>query len=173
MSRQVPRGNEALAGVVLDGLEFAREGRRLVGSVPIASMPRLADVLTETDGAIDCEVFGEQDREGKAFLVLRLAGDIGLQCQRCLETVVESLSVVSRLLLVAPGQAWPDEELAEDGFDAIEAGKEMALLPMIEEEVLLALPIAPMHDPCDALAPTSEEQAPSPFAVLVKLKKGV
>jgi uncharacterized protein len=173
MSRQVSGGNEALAGVVLDGVEFAREGRRLAGSVPIRSLPRLVDVLTETGGTIDWEVFGEQDQEGNGFLVLRLAGDIGLQCQRCLETVVEPLSVVSRLRLVAPGQAWPDEDLAEDGFDAIEAGKEMALLPMIEEEVLLALPIAPMHDSCDAPAPVSEEQAPSPFAVLAKLKKGV
>ena len=49
----------------------------------------------------------------------------------------------------------------------------MVLLPMIEEEVLLALPIAPMHESCEAPVATTDEQAPSPFAALAKLKKGI
>jgi uncharacterized protein len=173
MSRQVKEGNAELTGVVLDGFEFAREGRRLVGNVPIASLSRMADVLAVRRGAIECEVLGEQDQEGNAFLVLHLAGDISLQCQRCLETIIVPLRVVSRLLLMAPRQTWPDEELAEDGFDAIEAGKEMALLPMIEEEVLLALPLAPMHESCEPPVAATDVHAPSPFAALAKFKKGV
>ncbi len=159
--------------MVVDGLEFARDGRRLAGRVSVGSLPRLIDVLADSSGEIAWEVCGERDREGKSFLVLRLAGEVGLRCQRCLDKVAEALSIESRLLLVPPGQPWPDEELTEDGFDAVEAGKEMALLPMIEEEVLLALPIAPMHESCEPPAPATEEQAPSPFAVLAKLKKGV
>lgn len=145
----------------------------MAGRVPVASLPRLADVLADIGGEIACEVAGEQDREGKSFLVLQIDGKIGLRCQRCLEVVVEPLRIVSRLLLVPPGAAWPDEELAEDGYDAVEAGKEMVLLPMIEEEVLLALPIAPMHESCEAPVATTDEQAPSPFAALAKLKKGI
>lgn len=173
MSRQVSAGNEALAGVVLDGLEFARQGRRMAGQIPLASMPRLADLLVDTGGEIVCQVVGERDREAKSFLVLHIDGAIGLRCQRCLGAVVEPLRIVSRLMLVPAGAAWPDEELAEDGYDAVEAGKEMALLPMIEEEVLLALPIAPMHDACEPPAAATDEQVPSPFAALAKLKKGV
>lgn len=173
MSDRVLVGNETLAGVVLDGLEFARQGRRVAGSIPLASMRRLADVLVDTSGEIACEVSGELDRDGKAYLVMRLDGEVGLRCQRCLETLVAPLRIVSRLLLVPPGREWPDEELAEDGYDAVEAGKEMALLPMIEEEVLLALPIAPMHLTCEPPAATNDEQGPSPFAALAKLRKGV
>jgi len=161
------------AGIVLDGLEFAREGRRLAGSVSIASLLRLVDVLAASGGVIEWELRGERDRDGDAFLVLRLSGSISLRCQRCLETVVEPLSVSSRLLLVEPGRPWPDDELLEDGFDAIEAGKEMALLPMIEEEVLLALPVVPMHEFCETPVARREDDEPSPFAVLAKLKKGV
>jgi uncharacterized protein len=161
------------AGIVLEGLEFAREGRRMAGSVPIASLSRLVDVVADSSGVIEWEVCGEQDREGKSFLVLQLTGRLGLRCQRCLGTVVERLSIASRLMLVVPGQPWPDDELAEDGFDAIDAGKEMALLPMIEEEVLLALPVVPMHEICELPVADHEENEPSPFAVLAKLKKGV
>jgi uncharacterized protein len=96
-----------------------------------------------------------------------------LRCQRCLGTVIEPLSITSRLWLVAPGRPWPDDELAEDSFDAVEAGKEMALLPLIEEEVLLALPVAPMHEVCDLPVAMQGEHEPSPFAVLAKLKRGV
>jgi uncharacterized protein len=173
MSDRVSAGNEALAGVVVDGLEFARHGRRLAGRIALASLPRLADALVDRAGEIACEVFGELDREGKAFLEIRLDGDVGLRCQRCLETLVVPLRIVSRLLLVPPGRQWPDEELAEDGYDAVAAGREMALLPMIEEEVLLALPIAPMHASCEPPVAASDEQAPSPFAALAKLRKGV
>lgn len=173
MSDRVSTGSETLASAVLDGLEFARHGRRLAGRVRLASLPRLADVLADDGGEIECEVLGESDREGSAFLVMRLEGEVGLRCQRCLETLIVPLRVASRLLLVPPGRQWPDEELAEDDYDAVEAGKEMALLPMIEEEVLLALPIAPMHESCEPPAATNDEQAPSPFAALAKLRKGV
>ena len=157
----------------MDGLEFARHGRRLAGVLPLALLPRLADVLADDEGELVCEVVGECDEEGKPGLVLRVDGAVRLRCQRCLATVVEPLHIVSRLLLVPPGQAWPDDELADDAYDAVEAGREMALLSMIEEEVLLALPIAPRHVVCEPPASASGEQATSPFAALAKLKKGV
>lgn len=173
MSRQLPARDEVFAEMAVDGLEFARQGRRLAGSVPVAVLPRLVDILADTRGEIAAELLGEMDREGNAFLVLRLAGKLVMRCQRCLGLVVESLQITSRLMLVPPGRAWPDDELAEDGYDAVEAGKEMALLPMIEEEVLLALPIAPMHETCEPPVATGEAQGTSPFAALARLKKGV
>ena len=173
MSRQVSDANSAGDQVVVDGLEFARLGRRLAGKVPIRALSRLADQLADGDGEIAWELRGERDEEGRAFLCLQLSGKLRLRCQRCLGSVDEALAVTSRLLLIEPGHAWPDEELAEDGFDAVEAGKEMALAPMIEEEVLLALPIAPTHGTCDQPLSSHEEHEPSPFAVLAKLKKGV
>ena len=170
MSRRVLGERDFDTGAVIDGLEFARHGRRLSGCIGLESMPRLADALVDNKGEVDCEVVGEIDREGNAFLVLRVEGSVGLRCQRCLELVEQPLLITTRLLLVPPGQEWPDEELAEDGYDAVEAGKEMALLPMVEEEVLLALPIAPMHESCQPPVPATDEQVPSPFAALAKLK---
>lgn len=169
----MPGASEDFSAVVLDGLDFARSGRQLHVGVDTSALPRLVEVLVGDSGELDCHVFGEVDGEGNAFLVLEIAGSLALQCQRCLGTVVFPLALASRLLLVPPGHAWPDEELAEDGFDAVEAGRNMALLQLIEDEVLLALPIAPCHEACEPPVGSDEENEPSPFAVLGKLKKGV
>lgn len=158
---------------VLDGLAFAGEGGVIAGLVPIPAMPRLAEMLASPEGRLECRIEGQRDGEGKSWLKLGISGEVSLVCQRCLSALAWPLRLESRLLLVAPGQAWPEDELVEDSFDAIPAEKEMALLPLIEEEVLLALPIAPRHETCGPSAPVVVENEPSPFAALAKLKKGV
>jgi uncharacterized protein len=169
MSRQAENGLQT----VLDGLAFASEGAVVAGFVALAALPRLAEVLADDAGRLDCRVTGSRDCDGRCWLALDVSGTLGLVCQRCLKKLVFPVGIQTRLLLVPPGQAWPDEELAEDGFDAVAAEKEMALLSLIEDEVLLALPIAPMHETCATPMPVVEEHEPSPFAVLAKLKKGV
>lgn len=175
MSRQLGNVSKhsGIAGQFINSLAFAREGKRLIAQIPLVELTRLSDVLVDNEGAVACELVGEQDREGNAYLLLQLTACLKLRCQRCLETVDVPLQVGSRFLLVPNGQVWPDDELAEDGFDAIEAETEMALLPLIEDEVLLALPIVFRHETCEVPLAIIEEIEPSPFAVLGKLKKGV
>lgn len=173
MSRQA---EPSFAEAVIDGPEFARLGRRLSGAVPVAALSRLADVLTDVSGTLDCEVRGEHDkdesRDGKDWLDLRIEGKLALRCQRCLETLEFPLRVEARLLLVTAGEPWPEEEEMEtDAFDAIEASRELDLLSLIEDEALLALPIAPRHEDCRPPLAAGDEQEPSPFAVLAGIRK--
>jgi uncharacterized protein len=169
MSRQA----EVNVPASIDGLEFAAEGGVIEASVPLTSLPRLAEVVSGTAGSLDCCITGERDDDGKSWLRLWVCGNFDLVCQRCLAALVFPLQLESRLLLVPPGRPWPEEELAEDGFDAVPAEKEMALLPLIEEEVLLALPIAPRHESCETPVPLVKEHEASPFAALAGFKKGV
>lgn len=155
---------------VVDALEFAARRRVAEGVVPVAALARLADVA---DGdALACRVEGERDEEGKSWLRLDISGRLVMVCQRCLGAMEFPLRVENRLLLVPPGQPWPEDELSEDGYDAVAAEKEMALLPLIEEEILLALPIAPRHEACEIPALAAGQEL-SPFAVLAKFRKGV
>jgi len=73
--------------------------------------------------------------------------------------------------LIAPGEEWPDDDLVDDGADAIEAEKALAVLSLVEEEVLLALPIAPRHEQCEPPSGGAAGHGPSPFAALAALKK--
>lgn len=160
----------SIGQAVIDSLEFAREGSVVAGSVAVAVLGRLADMLADNAGSLDCELRGGRDGEGKPYLDLWVAGSLNLRCQRCLMPMPFGLDIDSRLMLVAAGESWPDEELAEDGTDAIEASRELAVLPLIEDEVLLALPIVPRHEVCRPPVATETEHRPSPFAALAKLK---
>lgn len=160
-----------LAGTVIDSLDFAREAGRRFGSVPVAALVRLCDVLVSDSGVLDYEVRGERDHQGASFLMVDVDGEVLVRCQRCLQEMAVPLHVATRLRLVVPGTPWPEDDLEDDGADAIEAERELALLPLLEDEVLLALPFAPRHDRCEPPAPLKDELEPSPFAALAKLKK--
>ena len=71
---------------------------------------------------------------------------------------------------MSSGTEWPEGELEEDAFDAIEASQEMVVGSLIEDEVLLALPISPRHDVCGTPRMKDLQQETSPFAVLRNLK---
>lgn len=160
-----------LSGTVIDSLEFARDGGRIFGSIPVAALLRLRDGLVDDAGALRYEVWGERDFQGASYLMINVDGELMLRCQRCLDGMAVPLHVAARLRLVAPGAPWPEDDLEDDSADAIEADSELALLPLIEDEVLLALPLVPRHGRCEPPRPLKDEQELAPFAVLAKLKK--
>lgn len=161
-----------LAATVIDTLEFARQGRRIEGRIPVAAMERVAEVLDDRQGDVSVALQGSRDRDRKNWLSLSLEGDLAMTCQRCLGRISYPLRVESRLQLIGPGDDWPDEELADDEADAIPAAQDQAVLGLVEDEVLLALPIAPKHDKCGAPDEARRDRTvASPFAVLAGLKK--
>lgn len=157
--------------VIQDPFKFAAEGRRLTGSVPLAELGRLADVLIERDGDVVYEVSGDIGVDRKPRLVVSASSTLVLRCQRCLEPMRLPLRVQSVLQLVRPGQAIPDEELEIEEFDAIEAMPDMDALAIVEDEIVLAVPIAPRHEDCDVPRPSDGAEKESPFAALAKLRK--
>ena len=163
--------SNSLAAAVIDSLEFARHGGQLAGKVAIADLARLAELTEDDSGYLDCIVTGEQDADGNGYLVVHVSGQLHLRCQRCLRVLEWPLRTESRLMLVAPGAAWPDEDLESDQSDAIEADRAQPLLSLIEDEVMLALPISPRHEVCDLPATAKENGELSPFASLAKLNK--
>jgi len=160
-----------IAGIAIDSLAFAREGRHLIGELAVKELPRLADALADNAGVLVCDVGGGRNEDGKLFLRLKVTGELRLRCQRCLEAMPFPLAIDSHVLLVPPGASWPDEALEDDSADAVEALAEQSVAALVEDELLLALPVAPRHDACGL--PDGGERnarAASPFAVLAKLK---
>jgi len=165
------------ADAVIDGLRFAADGACIAGKLDLSKLPRLADELEDRSGSLSCELSGFQDRGIggiKYGLRLRVTGSLVMKCQRCLEDVLVTCAVDARLLLVPAEESWPDDELESADYDAIPASKEMVVRDLVEEEVLLALPLAPRHDGCtlpDRSGGEVEGQDQSPFAALANLKK--
>ncbi len=113
---------------------------------------------------------GERDDEGKLYVDLWIQVGLVLQRQRCLEALEWPCEVENRLLLLRPGEAPPEDELENDAEDALEVEPLTDLLALVEDEVLLALPLVPRHDDCDPPVKAGVDEEISPFAVLRQLR---
>lgn len=163
--------SESIAGTVIDCLEFARDGAVLERRVGLDELPRLADVLVTRADRLSVRLEGWRDRQGKSWLHLAIAGELVLHCQRCLDAVRFPLAIDSRLQLIAPGEEWPDDELVDDSADAIAAERALSVVSLVEDEVLLALPIAPRHEGCDSPPTKAGARDMSQFAALAAWHK--
>jgi uncharacterized protein len=155
-----------------DPFEFARRGAVLEAEVPAGGFARLADQLRPAGvkHAVKYHVAGERLND-KEFLVVAVQADMVLGCQRCLGDVVCPVEAHTRFLLVREGDELPDEDLAEDDFDPIHANRNFDVLALVEDELLLSLPLAPMHEDCSVATEGQQNDLASPFAVLGKLKR--
>ena len=166
----------------LDIKAFAKAQMHLEGRTPVVEFERLAqDCIGEVTGYVAWSVQGamEPDQSGKdaAWLHLEVTAKVPLTCQRCLHPVSVDLLIEQDFRFVADeatALAQDDESeedllVLEDSFD---------LMALIEDELLMSLPLVPMHPTClSELVPTSKEEEailseakPNPFAVLATLK---
>ena len=71
---------------------------------------------------------------------------------------------------VANDSELTQEELEDDSRDFLPVEKELDVLALIEDEILLALPTVPRHDDCVLPGAVRESPNESPFSVLAGLK---
>lgn len=157
---------------VFDGLELARTGQRLIGSIPVPTLVRLQDSLFDQAGEIRYEVKGGRDARQRPVLMLEITGVLRLQCQRCLGAVDFPLRLSNTLLLASGDGAGGDPD--DEDLEWIEAGPGQDVASLVEDEILLGLPYAPMHEQGKCLrhakaGPGSEGNAA--FAKLAALKR--
>lgn len=159
--------------LIPDPFEFARRHEVLDGELDARDLSRLAGILRETGAAqqVRYELAGSQEGD-KLFLDVSILAGLTFQCQRCLEDLRWPVKVQTRLLLVPKGKELPDDELEEDEFDPIHAERDFDVCAAVEEELLLALPLAPTHDDCSVPAVQENGDDRSPFALLKSLKTG-
>lgn len=148
------------------------------GKVPVAELPRLLDVLENTSGILEYAVSGSADRQGNPMLEVSISGSCQLRCQRCLGALEHAVQVHAHLRLcdqagldALDGSIADDED---DEVDSILADTHLDVLALLEEEILLSLPIAPRHEPgiCQAAnGGDAHQEEQNPFAVLAKLKR--
>jgi uncharacterized protein len=84
--------------------------------------------------------------------------------------MVWSCNVQNRLLLLRSGEELPENELENDAVDALEVEPLTDLLALVEDEVLLAMPLVPRHENCEPPVKAGVDDEISPFAVLRQLR---
>jgi len=102
--------------------------------------------------------------------------DLPLECQRCLKPVDVPLAI-ERSFLFVHGEDAAAQLDTDSEDDVLALTRTLDLRELIEDELLLALPIVPRHELCRVplVAPADEaeavEEKPNPFAALAALKR--
>ena len=156
--------------IVINSLAFAREARSLQGELPIASLARVLDKLTDSVGVLSYRADGRLSPRNRAQLLLQLDGVLSVCCQRCLEGIDYPVKLRSVLEFVDDEEDLTQEEVEDDSKDFLPAQSELDVVALIEDEILLDLPSAPRHENC-ALPDTGQGTGKvSPFSVLQGFK---
>jgi len=136
---------------VIDSLQFARAALERRGSVGMERLPRLAQLRCSTEG-LEYRLRGGRADNGKPCLWLSVTGSLELVCQRCLDPIQFPIAIDAELQLAANAREISE---ADDEIDRVIASRNMDVAWLVEDEVILALPMAPRHEGCVASGGTS------------------
>lgn len=161
--------------------QLAQAGQAVRGQMPLAGLPRLARELPGKQEEAEVELAFGCNEAGRCYVHGYIKARLELICQRCLEPMKWPLNTQVRLGLTAFESElnnWPE------GYEpwVVEREEAASLWNLVEDELLLALPIAPCHpvDNCpagEAFRRAVEEdrrggmlsdRCPNPFSVLKK-----
>lgn len=171
----------------LDVAALAHDDASLAGEWPAASLERLADSAAPEAPAtgwpaLSWSLHGEirQPKGGQAqtWLHLTASGQVALTCQRCLKPVHEDIEI-DRWIRFVDTEAEAAALDVDSDDDVLALPRHLDARELIEDELLLALPLVPRHEACpeplahaDDETETVEEERPNPFAKLAALKRG-
>lgn len=167
----------------LDVQAFAEDGGQLAGRAALADLPRLqAEAQGPTaDRGVSWSARGElrnpRHVQPQPWLYLQAQTVLPLTCQRCLAPVDVPVAVDRAFRFVADeAQAAAQDDAAEE--DVLALARDFDLWSLVEDEILMDLPLVPRHEicpedlPAGAAGPADEAESvrPHPFAVLQSLR---
>jgi uncharacterized protein len=150
-------------------------GRVYAGSVPLSAMPRLTSLLADARGEVRYQLkFGRNALHQKMVEMQAQAG-LPLICQASLERFELPVQVEARLGFVRDES---DEAGLPEGYEAALTDEGFVdPLALIEDELILAVPVIPrnpdvaMLEPAPAPELEADAKRPNPFAALAGLKR--
>jgi uncharacterized protein len=171
----------------LDVAAFAGGGGELAGEWPADRLPRLlAATLAPQDGTARAPIAWRANGERRVLVAagaqpsLSIAADteVTLECQRCLQPMRLPLHAERRIFFVEGEEAAAALDV-ESEDDVLALTPALDLRELIEDELLLALPLVARHAHCPEPLPRAFVEddpavapADNPFAALAALKRG-
>lgn len=159
----------------IDPRKLAERDVTLSGEIPLPKFLRLAESLCSTEGYIVVDIHFTMDEQRLRIVTGHVQGKVQMICQRCLHPVDFNVNASINLALV-----YSDEQAKKlpDDYDPLFVEEDIALVDVIEDELILSLPLVPTHEDCsvqttwgEAQLTTQPQEKPNPFNVLASLKK--
>jgi uncharacterized protein len=148
----------------------AEQGRDLTGTVDVARFGRLAYPY-ERSGTVRAKLSFGLDGHERIRLDGEIHGEVAAICQRCLKPMAQQVSARVEMLILSESPA--EAGIGEDDEYLVAAEDSLDLMSLLEDEVLLALPMVPRHaagacETNDALGLSPVRD--NPFLVLAALQ---
>lgn len=172
----------------LDPWRASAAQQNISARVALAQLRRLHDKLEmsalKEDMGIQFSAEFSRDDRGRPLIHLSVQGAVPLRCQRSLRTYLQEVVAESWVVIVRDEAE--AERVSEEHEPVLLSERSLALRDLVEEEVLLALPLVPIDPQCPATSvdaeadaaaveSQSESDAPAqkrnPFAALAGLKE--
>jgi uncharacterized protein len=168
---------------------FARDGMHAQGQQSLAHFERLSDLAWSDEGqkasssqvswSLTGELVPVAGGDAQTFLHLSAEVSLPMQCQRCMGPVeVDVFSDQSFRFVADEATAEAQDDESEE--DLLVLAPELDVWALIEDELIMSVPIVPKHEICPAsvtlsVADEAFEEAlaakPKPFAALAHLKQ--
>ncbi len=169
--------NDQLIPQRLDPFKQVGAGTEMKGNIPLNCLERLEGLLADSEGSVSVHLHFFRDEQRIAVISGKIDAVLSLTCQRCL--TVEKVNIEGAFLF-ALLRSEEDAHSLPDIYEPLVLDKpEIDLHALVEEELILALPIVFYHSevcqPLDGKTTFGDqvegaEKKPNPFAVLEKLK---
>lgn len=130
----------------IDPLRFCKLAQVWEADASLSGFPRLASEFTQAQ--LFCRVAGRIDKHEGCVLHVEVRGEADLTCQRCLGVLTHDIAIERDVYLVR-NEAELERRDADPELsgDVILMGAKLNLIELVEDEVLLGLPLTPMHAP--------------------------
>ncbi len=152
----------------IDPERAADQGLEFAGALDPAPLARLREVAADDAATISGRFAFHRDEEGRAVMEGSAEASLPLICQRCADLFLfEARAVWRRVFALSEAD---ERGLAEKGLDVCYHNGPLDVAELVEEELILALPMAPRHP--EGCEPIQRPAAGAhPFAGLAELLK--
>lgn len=143
------------------------------GVVRPGDLENLADELASPDGELRYRITARLDGARRRVVSCIIEGFVFLTCQSTFDAFRHEVAIDDRLVLVDSEEGLPPFEEEGDREDFVVATEPVDVLGLVEEAVILSLPMVPRKP---GLEPEPEgdggrTERPSPFAALAGIKR--
>ncbi|MDF7681108.1 23S rRNA accumulation protein YceD [Enterobacteriaceae bacterium ESL0689] len=164
--------------LTLDPVHAAQKRLDYAGIYSRNQVERIASSVVSVDSDVECSLSFTIDNQRLVVIYGDAQVSVTLECQRCGKPFSHRVHTKYCFSPVTRGE---QTEALPESYEPIEVNEfgEIDLLAMIEDEIILSLPIVPVHDSehCEVSDAErvfgelpEEAQKPNPFAVLASLK---
>lgn len=167
--------SKASLPITIDPRRAADQGRILDGEITLEKLEQLNSYLVDSDGIVNVSLTFGVDEQRIRFIKGQADTTVKMLCQRCLEPVTLELEAEMNLGIVADDEA--AKQLPRYYDPNIINEPKQDIYRLIEQELILTLPLIAQHQNCvvktsfgEEVSESCDSEKENPFNVLAQFK---